>query len=634
MLPFARPARDRPTACFDRGDHSIRGAPKIADAVALTAAGDAVRSPGSPLDATSRTRVDVRLGFDFSRVRIHDDAAAFNSAGMARARAYTVDSHIAFGRGEYQPHSPGGQRPLFHELVHAAQQGHAADPAPVPRPMTQPQDPREQQAATLTSRNLGSPPPTLVNKRDTVMDRYPKVEEQQRRESVALELLKRALPERAPRKPLTPPTRLGGAPGSNRFDRALLEWSERRAGRPLDEHAHDDVRRTLASPGAALDPEIAEEMGRRFASNFSHVRVHTDAGANASARGLGALAYAAGHHIVFACPPDARAETPKARHLLAHELSHVEQQRGRTTQPFELVVDPAAEAAADVAADAVMRLGHAVVRPGTACGGVLPNLEEKSLRFGVKWLSKRTVKTISKHVAKHAIEIAGKAIHSVFKSPKKIKSLVELAVKEAVELAAKHPRAAGEVLEEGGIKITRQASSTPGKFRILVQKVFDKEIGTKGEKVLRVVLDLSGRVVTAFPADRLAVIGLGVGAMAVLTERTASAAEQVRSEAEASAGAPEEPAFEWEDFIPFVGDIWGGSLNAGEDEILGREASLRAMIKDIIDEVEFTEKRSLDAPERAELEQIVRVGIALPMLIEGGDLEDADKGAGGDAANP
>jgi hypothetical protein len=49
--------------------------------------------------------------------------------------------------------------------------------------------------------------------------------------------------------------------------------------------------------------------------------------------------------------------------------------------------------------------------------------------------------------------------------------------------------------------------------------------------------------------------------------------------------------------------------------------------------VGFTERRLLGAPERAVVGEIVRACLALPLLIEGGNLDD-DTGAGGDAATP
>jgi hypothetical protein len=60
--------------------------------------------------------------------------------------------------------------------------------------------------------------------------------------------------------------------------------------------------------------------------DFSHVRVHTDARAAESARAVGALAYTVGSNIVFGSGQFAP-HTRSGRHLLAHELTHVVQQK-------------------------------------------------------------------------------------------------------------------------------------------------------------------------------------------------------------------------------------------------------------------------------------------------------------------
>src|SRR3546814_3269427 len=67
-------------------------------------------------------------------------------------------------------------------------------------------------------------------------------------------------------------------------------------------------------------------MEPRFGSDFSRVRVHDDGHAAASARAVGALAYAVGSHVVFDTQQYAPG-TPAGRHLLAHELAHTLQDR-------------------------------------------------------------------------------------------------------------------------------------------------------------------------------------------------------------------------------------------------------------------------------------------------------------------
>src|SRR5262245_37392389 len=84
---------------------------------------DVLRSPGQPLDATALSVMEPRFSHDLSRVRIHADEGAGQSATAVGALAYTVGSHVVFGRGQYDPRSPHGRRLLGHELAHVVQQG-------------------------------------------------------------------------------------------------------------------------------------------------------------------------------------------------------------------------------------------------------------------------------------------------------------------------------------------------------------------------------------------------------------------------------------------------------------------------------------------------------------------------------
>ena len=83
---------------------------------------EALRMPGAPLDATSRTFFETRLGADLSAVRVHHDGAAASSADAVDAVAYTVGSDIVFGANRYQPGTGPGRRLLAHELAHVLQQ--------------------------------------------------------------------------------------------------------------------------------------------------------------------------------------------------------------------------------------------------------------------------------------------------------------------------------------------------------------------------------------------------------------------------------------------------------------------------------------------------------------------------------
>ena len=83
----------------------------------------ALDSPGQPLSQSIRPAIEAQLGFDFSKVRIHNDAHAAASASALNAEAYTSGSHIVFGAGQFNPASSTGRALLAHELAHVAQQG-------------------------------------------------------------------------------------------------------------------------------------------------------------------------------------------------------------------------------------------------------------------------------------------------------------------------------------------------------------------------------------------------------------------------------------------------------------------------------------------------------------------------------
>jgi hypothetical protein len=70
--------------------------------------------------------MESRFGHDFSRVRVHSDTRADESARTVQARAYTVGTDIVFRAGEYSPDSTDGQQLLAHELTHVIQQGATA----------------------------------------------------------------------------------------------------------------------------------------------------------------------------------------------------------------------------------------------------------------------------------------------------------------------------------------------------------------------------------------------------------------------------------------------------------------------------------------------------------------------------
>jgi hypothetical protein len=84
---------------------------------------EVLRSPGQPLDGETRAFMEPRFGHDFSRVRVHTDAKAAESAIAMNALAYTVGRDVVFGTAQYAPGTLKGRRLLMHELTHVLQQG-------------------------------------------------------------------------------------------------------------------------------------------------------------------------------------------------------------------------------------------------------------------------------------------------------------------------------------------------------------------------------------------------------------------------------------------------------------------------------------------------------------------------------
>jgi len=83
---------------------------------------DALATPGRPLDASTRRFMEARFGYDFSEVRVHDDARAAATAAGIDAAAFTVGEDVVFGPGRYDPAGYEGRRLLAHELAHVVQQ--------------------------------------------------------------------------------------------------------------------------------------------------------------------------------------------------------------------------------------------------------------------------------------------------------------------------------------------------------------------------------------------------------------------------------------------------------------------------------------------------------------------------------
>lgn len=71
---------------------------------------EVLRSPGQPLDAETRAFMEPRFGHDFSRVRMHTDSRAAESARDVNSRAYTAGNDMFFSGNRYEPNTADDRR--------------------------------------------------------------------------------------------------------------------------------------------------------------------------------------------------------------------------------------------------------------------------------------------------------------------------------------------------------------------------------------------------------------------------------------------------------------------------------------------------------------------------------------------
>jgi Domain of unknown function (DUF4157) len=95
--------------------------PAAAESADTSSYTNSLSSAGSALSSSVREFFEPRFGYDFSRVRIHDDSFANESARQLHARAYTIGNNIVFNRNQFAPSSDDGKKLLAHELVHVMQ---------------------------------------------------------------------------------------------------------------------------------------------------------------------------------------------------------------------------------------------------------------------------------------------------------------------------------------------------------------------------------------------------------------------------------------------------------------------------------------------------------------------------------
>jgi hypothetical protein len=95
---------------------------------------------------------------------------------------------------------------------------------------------------------------------------------------------------------------------------------------------------SLQGKGQPLSKSERNFFEPRFGTDFSHVRLHTDNHAAKTAQSINAKAFTHGDNVVFGAG-EYSSDSVEGKKLLAHELTHVVQQKGATLKP-ESTIQP------------------------------------------------------------------------------------------------------------------------------------------------------------------------------------------------------------------------------------------------------------------------------------------------------
>jgi hypothetical protein len=147
--------------------------------------------------------------------------------------------------------------------------------------------------------------------------------------------------------------RLASSVGNQAFGALARQGS----GIMPDGRAHPDVESAIAmtrGTGQKLDEGSRDKVGGALGDSLEDVRVHTDPAANQLANSVSARAFTTGNDVYFA-KDEYKPGSSDGQQLLAHELTHVVQQRGASTsgpltvsQPGDALESEAEAAAGDI----------------------------------------------------------------------------------------------------------------------------------------------------------------------------------------------------------------------------------------------------------------------------------------------
>jgi hypothetical protein len=262
------------------------------------------------------------------------------------------------------------------------------------------------------------------------------------------------------------------------------------SGGPTSVDVPGIVERLLQSGGRPLDQETRTFFEPRFGQDFSSVRIHTGAEAADSARSIDALAYTAGRDIVFGAGQFSP-QTAQGQRLLAHELTHVLQQRSAPSpsirrQPNSASAQPEAQHTYALAGDDIRKQVDDAVRAFYKLSG--PGLTSANVQFleGSKFgstLSNRDLETSLRYIFSYFGNYDQRSI------PGQILDVYELQILEPRPVYGYTPGAIDEVVQRGIKDGHFEYHSRPTIDENGTQRIATRDLVTK---YLQGVTDIAG----------------------------------------------------------------------------------------------------------------------------------------------
>lgn len=112
---------DQPGALRMKANSAAQGG--IAAPTSVESKINSKRGKGGALPQPLQQKLSHTFGTDFSGVSVHTDGASHGMNAELGAKAFTQGSDMFFGKGQYAPGTPAGDRLIAHEAAHVVQGG-------------------------------------------------------------------------------------------------------------------------------------------------------------------------------------------------------------------------------------------------------------------------------------------------------------------------------------------------------------------------------------------------------------------------------------------------------------------------------------------------------------------------------